>query len=144
MRKNAKRLVRNGRRIYGAIYELHDRREVYLAWRKHEEIYRSGKKSVSDAIAEGSACWAIDDDTLIRLRTEGVGIVGVAVKETGDIYITSLATYLDRTKAKVLNYDSRGGALQRYLPLSEFRVLWGRTKFKRGLKSSSKRVTAAS
>lgn len=141
MRKNAKRLVRNGRRIYGAIYELGDRREVYLAWRKHEEIYRSGKKSISDAIADNTACWAIDEDTLIRLRTEGVYLVGVAVKETGDIYLTSLWTFLDRTRAKVLNYESRGGALQRYLPISEFRVLWGKTRFKMGRKRKTPAVT---
>lgn len=134
MRKHAKRLIRNGRRIYGGVYDLSDGTEVYLAFRKQAEIYRSGKKTISDAVVEGAACWAVDEDTLIRLRTEGIYMVGIWVRDTGDLYLTSLAKYLDRTRAKVLNYEGRGGALQRYLPLSEFRVIFGKTKFKRGRK----------
>lgn len=122
--------MRYGRRIYGAVYQLSDGREVYLAWRKQSEVFRAGEKSVSDAFAAHKAAWALDDETLLNLRLEGVQLVGVLVKETLDIYITSIANYFDATKAKVMNYEARGGALQRYLPVDNFRVLLGSTRIK--------------
>lgn len=85
-------------------------------------MFRSGEKSLADAIQKGTACWAIDNDTLIRLRTEGVYLVGVQTKETGDLYLATLA---DFNSAPVLNYESRGGALQRYLPLDRFIIQLG-------------------
>lgn len=122
--------MRRGRRIYGGIYALSDGREVYLAWRKQSEIFRSGEKTVSDAFAEGKAAWALDDETLLNLRLEGVELVGVLVKETLDIYVTHISKFFDRTLAKVMNYESRGGALQRYLPIDHFAVTLGSTRIK--------------
>ena len=116
----SERLIKRGKRIYGAIYKLADGREVYMAWRKNAEIFRAGDKSLSGAIARDVAAWAIDDETLIRLRVEGVSLVGVMVKDTGDLYIAALADFLDSTKSKIMNYETRGGALQRYLPLRFF------------------------
>lgn len=123
-----------GRRIYGGVYELADGREVYLAWRKQEEIFRAGKKTVSDAVSESVASWAIDDETLLKLRREGVQIVGVLVRDTGDLYITTLSKFFTPGVAKVMDYESRGGALQRYLPLTEFGVRYGTTRFAKGRK----------
>lgn len=121
-RKHAKRTIRNGRRIYGGVFELPSGKEVYLAYRKNGEMFRGGEKTISDAIQKGTASWAIDNDTLIRLRTEGVYLVGVLTKETGDLYIATLADFL---AAPVLNYQNRGGALQRYLPLDKFLIQIG-------------------
>ena len=121
-KKNAKRLVRNGRRVYGAVYELSNGTEVYVAFRKQSELFRSGEKSIADAIQKGTAAWAIDYDTLIRLRTEGVYLVGVQTKETGDVYMATLA---DFNAAPMMNYAARGGALQRYLPLDRFLISLG-------------------
>lgn len=121
-------MIRNGRRIYGGVYCLQDGREVYLAWRRTKDIFRSGEKTISDAVANGTACWAIDYDTLIRLRTEGVYLVGVINRDTNDIYIAMLGDFI---AAKTLNYESRGGALQRYLPLSKFVVFMGSAHKKR-------------
>lgn len=128
--KKAKRIVRRGRRIYGAVFELSDGREVYLARRRQAEVFRSGEKTNSDAFAAGKAAWALDDETLLNLRMEGIAICGVFVKETGDIYLTDTANYFDKAKAKVMNYEARGGALQRYLPTTHFRVLLGSARVK--------------
>lgn len=121
-KKNAKRLVRNGRRVYGGIYQLSSGKEVYIAFRKQAEMFRGGEKSLADAIQKGVASWAIDYDTLIRLRTEGVYFVGIQTKETGDLYLATLA---DFNNAPMMNYEKRGGALQRYLPLDKFLIQLG-------------------
>jgi hypothetical protein len=45
------------------------------------------------------------------------------VIDTGDLYLTRLVNYFDMKKAKVRDYTgigARGGARQRYLPLSHF------------------------
>lgn len=129
-RKNVKRLIRKGRRIYGAIYELKDGREVYLAWRKQSEMYRGGEKSNSEAISTGKASWALDYDTVLTLGIEGVTLAGVLVKETEDIYIASLADFKDSTKSKTMSFEGRGGALQHYLPLKYFGVMLGSVRIK--------------
>ena len=135
--RKAKRTVRNGRRVYGGIFDMPNGKEVYLAYRKIGEMFRGGEKSLSDAIMADKASWAIDNDTLIRLRTEGVYFVGVLVKETADIYITTLGEFL---AAPVMNYSSRGGALQRYLPLEKFLISLGSV---RGIKAKKPRKAAA-
>lgn len=135
-RSKAKRTIRNGRRIYGGVFDLNGK-EIYLAYRKIGEMFRGGEKTLSDAIINDKASWAIDNDTLIRLRTEGVYYVGVLVKETDDIYITTLGEYL---KAPVMNFTSRGGALQRYLPLDRFLISLGSV---RGIKAKKPKQVAA-
>lgn len=136
-KKNAVRLIRNGRRVYGGIYRLPDGREVYIAYRRQDEIFRGGEKSIKDAMDKGVAAWALDYDTLIRLRTEGVYLVGIQTKETGDLYLTTLGEF---NKAPMLNYASRGGALQRYLPLDKFLVQLGSVK---PVKKATRRGSAA-
>lgn len=129
-------MVRNGRRVYGGIYELSSGKEVYIAFRKQAEMFRGGEKTLAEAIQKGKASWAVDNDTLIRLRTEGVYYVGIQTKETGDIYIATLA---DFNAAPMLNYAQRGGALQRYLPLDKFLISLGSV---RGMKTPAKRKAA--
>lgn len=121
-KKNATRLIRNGRRVYGGVYKLPSGKEVYIAFRKQGEMFRAGEKSLADAIQKGVASWAVDYDTLIRLRTEGVYFVGIQTKETGDLYLATLA---DFNNAPMMNYAARGGALQRYLSLDKFLISLG-------------------
>lgn len=109
---------------------MSDGREVYIARRKAGDVWRSGEKTNSDAFAASKAAWAMDDDTLLNLRIEGISLCGVHVKETGDLYITETANFFDKTKAKVMNYESRGGALQRYLPTSYFLFKMGSVRIK--------------
>jgi hypothetical protein len=104
------------------VYELPNGREIYIAFRKQSEMFRAGEKSLADAIQKGVASWAIDYDTLIRLRTEGVYLVGIQTNETGDLYVSTLGEF---NAAPMKNYEKRGGALQRYLPLDKFLIQLG-------------------
>lgn len=122
---------KRGRRLYGGIHEVKKTgQRCYLAYRRHGEIFRSGEKSISDAVRAGVACWAIDESTLLEMRAKGVRLIGVYVRDNGDIYLTHLNNFFDKSKAKLLNYESRGGALQRYLPLQYFRVRFGKVSIK--------------
>lgn len=114
-------LVKKGKRLYGAIVTMDSGEKIYMAYRKHCEIYRSGEMRLGDAMKKGVAAWAMDDETLQIMRAHGIKVVGVFVRDTGDRYVTDLANYFDKTKIKILNYASRGGALQRYLPLQHFK-----------------------
>jgi hypothetical protein len=115
-----KEVVKQGRRTYGIIYELSDGREVYLAHRRTKEIFRMGEKSISDAIRAKKACWAVDYATLLKMRARQVKFIGILDKDTGDIWLTSTAAFMDKTKASIKNYERRGGSLQQYLPLQYF------------------------
>lgn len=114
--------VRKGKRLYGAIVTLNSGEKVYMAYRKRNEIYRAGELRVSDAIKKGIAAWAMDDETLRIMRAHGIRVVGVFVRDTNERYVTSIDNYFDKSKVKVLNYANRGGSLQRYLPLHNFKI----------------------
>ncbi len=114
--------VKKGRRLYGGIHtNVSSGRRCYLAHRRLAEIFRGGEKNISDAIRLGKASWALDHETLLEMRAKGIGIVGVFVRDNGDIYLTHISNYFDRTKASILNCESRGGAVQSYLPLQYFK-----------------------
>lgn len=120
--------LRKGRRLYGAFYVFEDGRKVYLAYRKHSDIYRAGCKSISQAMRDGVASWAIDVDTIMEARARGVTAIGVLVRDTGDIYLARLADFMDSTKTNVMNFSRRGGSLQRFLPLEHWRKRNGLVK----------------
>lgn len=121
-----------GKRTYGAYYTTANGTRFYMAWRKSSDrrkgIFQSGEKTISDARRKGVACWALDEDTLINLRASGIKLVGVLDKDTGDKYMTTIDRFFDPAYAAVLNYTSRGGSLQRYLPLQHFRRQVGKAK----------------
>ena len=112
--------IKRGKRNYGAIYESSSGKRFYLAYRRNAEIFRFGEASYSDAIRKDKAAWALDIETLLRLRSLKIHIVGILERELGDVYLTDISKFFDT--AKVLNYAARGGALQRYLSLSEFKI----------------------
>lgn len=120
--------LKKGKRTYGAIYTLPSGVRVYMAWRRTKEIFRYGEASISAAIRAGKAAWALDDETLITLRAQGIKFVGVLDRDTGDKYLTYLDRFFDKSAANILNYEARGGALQRYLPLGQFRRRAGLAK----------------
>jgi hypothetical protein len=122
------RLIKRGRRIYGAVYTMPDGRRAYLAWRRHDEMFRCGEKNLSDAQRKKIAAWALDDETLINLRCEGVRMVGVKERDTGDKYLTDIRNFFDPSKFKMLNYLARGGSLQRHVLVTEFARSFGKVK----------------
>lgn len=120
--------VKKGRRVYGGIFTFEDGRQAYIAYRKVTEIFRAGEKTISDAIRKGTATWALDDETLIQMRAQGIKFVGVLVRDNKDLWMTSIDLFFDRRFFKVLNYTGRGGTVQRHLPLKYFRRRPGRVR----------------
>lgn len=90
-----------------------------MAYRSRKEIFRNGESSLLAAIRQGCACWALDVDTIREIEARGIKHVGVLVKESQELYLTTVDRFMDR--ALILNYESQGGALQRYLPLKYFK-----------------------
>lgn len=128
--KDVSRIIRKGRRIYGATYKLPSGAVIYMAWRKTKDIFRGGENVLSSAITKGKACWAIDEETLRERRREGIKYIGVWMVDTDDRYLAPIDYFFDSKRSSILDYGSRGGALQRYLPLEHFRVSHGKTKIK--------------
>jgi hypothetical protein len=113
---------RQGRRLLGHLCTLDDGSVIYLAKRKHAQIFRSGHMSISSAMTEGEASWALDERTLYALRARGIKVVGVRVTDTKDLYLAELKDFFDHTKAVARDYTGfgKGGARQRYLKLQHF------------------------
>jgi len=99
-----------------------------MAYRNQSEIYRRGESDISSAMRIGKACWAIDDETALAVKTRDIRIIAVLVKGTGDIYITSTANYFNRDLINFQDYSARGGSRQRLLPLHKFHVEYGKVK----------------
>ena len=57
----------------------------------------------------------------MRLRAKGIKHLAVWVYDEDQFWVTSLDNFFDRTKIHFLNYESRGGAQQRYLNLDYFK-----------------------
>jgi len=115
---------KKGRRRYGCFCK--NRKTgvvVYLAYRWHREIFRSGESTISEAKRKGIACWAIDCETLQICRIKGVKFVGVKVKESGCLYLASIEEFYNPHNGKIMNYTARGGSTQKYLPLDCFRQI---------------------
>lgn len=94
---------------------------IYLAYRWHKEIFRSGEMTISEAKRKNIACWAIDCDTLQLAKIKGVKYVGVRVKDSGSLYLAPIEEFYNPHNGKILNYTARGGSTQKYLPLACFR-----------------------
>lgn len=119
--------IKKGRRLYGHVVELDDGQKLYLARRSHAQIFRAGKASISEAMSVEEASWAIDEITLYNMRAKGIKVIGVRVHDTGDLYLTHISNFFDLKRAKVKDYEARGGARQRYLPLQYFAFKRGAT-----------------
>lgn len=96
---------------------------IYVARKWHKEIFRSGELTISDALRKNIACWAIDNETLQLARIKGVKFVGIKVRDHGSIYLASIDEFYNPANLNIKNHAARGGALQRYLPLENFRVI---------------------
>lgn len=109
-------------RLYGHICRFSSGAVVYAARRWHREIFRSGRFTISDAMGEEVASWAIDDALLYKLRAKNVSFIGVRVIDTGDVYLTRIASFFDRRRFKSINYEGvgRGGSQQRCVPIQFF------------------------
>lgn len=121
-------LVRKGKRVYGAFFELSSA-PVYCAFRTPGDIFKTVRegsnkfKSISEALKDETAAWAIDDDHLQMARRRGCKNIAVWVRKLNWLFITPIENFFDRTKYQRRDYGGRGGSDQRYLPVHHFRQL---------------------
>lgn len=113
--------------LYGHIIEYDDGTKIYFVRRKHREIFRSGKTTISGAMQAGEAAWAIDEELLINLRLRSVEYVGVRVVDTGDVYLTKRQTFMDPKTSSLRDYTGfgKGGSRQRFVTLNHFALQKG-------------------
>jgi hypothetical protein len=122
---------RKGKRLYGAFIPL-STGLAYVAFRKPDGFFRDAKPgeplTLSQALEQGRAAWAIDESTILECRARGVKFVGVFIKKLNWIFLTDIANYHDPTRYYQRNYSARGGADQRYLPCKFFTEKHGSLK----------------
>jgi phosphoglucomutase len=109
----------------GAIYTVPSGKRCFLAHTRQAFIFSGEEKTISDAMRKGTACWSLDEETLIQMRAKGVPFVGVLCRESNDIWLTRTEYFFDREK---LVFNSRGRAGRRYMPLGQFRHRVGKTR----------------
>ena len=113
-----------GKRVYGFVCTFASGHVCYFARRRHREIFRTGHSTISGAMTDDVAAWAIDEALLFSLRAKGVKLIGVRVIDTGEAYITNMKVFFDRASYKMRDYTGvgRGGSPQRFVPLQYFRL----------------------
>lgn len=110
-----------GKRVQGHYWTLDTGEVIYVARRKHRHIFRAGRISISGAMDDGEAAWAIDERHLFTLRAKGIKRLGVQVEDTGDFYLANVADFFDHKKSALRDYTGVGrGERQRYLRLQHF------------------------
>tara|TARA_R110002074_G_scaffold86408_1_gene190797 strand:- start:3120 stop:3503 length:384 start_codon:yes stop_codon:yes gene_type:complete len=114
---------KKGNRLYGYFFEQDNGVKIYLAIRTERQLYTNRVGSVSKAIRQDDAGWAIDTSTLALAKRRGVTVIGVKSKNTGRYYFATLEAYFTPTKTKLIDWTERGGSIQRMLPLSEFKQI---------------------
>lgn len=112
--------VKVGKRLKGAYYHFDNGRSCYLHYQRQAKIQCAGKPTISEAIREGIAAWAIPVDTLVDLARKEIPIIGVLVRDTGDVYLTFLSDFYDHDKARLRNIG-KSSVLYRFLPLQHWR-----------------------
>lgn len=141
MEKLPKTLLKRGRRTYGSFYDLPSGERIYLAWRDQgKDVFRNGRDTVSRAVREGVACWAIDDEHLRSFKRQGIRFVGVlqvhgkksvkADRANGTIWLAEIDDWFDAAKAPLRSYEREGGAVQRYMFIQHFKIRPGRERIK--------------
>jgi hypothetical protein len=114
--------VSKGKRLYGAFFQL-SKAPVYVAFRRPADLFKGTRGkfiTLTQAMQDDTAAWAIDESTLRLAKSKGCTHIGVWIKKLGWVFLTPIENYQDRTKAFSRNYSSKGGELQRYLPLRYF------------------------
>lgn len=111
------------KRRYGVFCWQDDGTILYVALRKHNDIFTDGKGGkISIALRGGEAYWAVDYSTLTLARLKGVKILVVKLKDTGDLYFTHLSYFFDSKTSKSINYAGKGGSMQRCVNLNRFQL----------------------
>lgn len=89
-----------GRRHTGYFAKLPSGTLVYFVVRRHSQMYRDGLTSQTEAMQTEKASWMIDKPVLREITKRGVQYVLIFCKDTGDLFVSPLESWLDKTKAR--------------------------------------------
>ena len=90
---------------------------LYVALKAHAEIDKAKASSISAALRNGEAGWAIDMPTLMKARSLGVKYVVVKLRRKNHLWVTRFENYMDPTRARLV---SKGKSMSRILPIAHF------------------------
>ena len=93
-------------------------------WRS-SDVWLAKRPDFSSAINQGVACWAIDYDTLLQMRRQGVDLVGVCDESTGWVWVAQIWKWFDPAFYSMEDFSSRGGSHQRFMNFRHFKAITG-------------------
>jgi hypothetical protein len=76
---------------------------AYIIIRRHHQIYRDGKLTITAALTEDVASWMIEHAALRMVQKRGLEWIIIFVVNTGEYYAAPIATWLDKTKTTDLD-----------------------------------------
>lgn len=108
--------------LYGWVVKMEGGECLYVARRRFKQIFRGGEASISEGMAASRAGWAIDEDTLIKVRAMGAKTIIVRCIDIKEEFVSPIENYFKRGNFSSINYEGvgRGGAKQRVVPLDKF------------------------
>lgn len=110
-------IKKHGRR-HGFVYTHKETGKIiYLAIRKHRDMWRDKLKTVNEAVAKGVAGWAVDADDVREWTRKGASAIGVYVIDTNDMYLGDVQLWLNPEKSKAITAPGRRGTAQRLVNL---------------------------
>lgn len=112
--------IKKGSRIKGVVCTLDDGRQAFIAFKRNKDIATMGKRNLKEALETKSAAWGIEITLLQEMSRRGIEYIGVKVRDSGDLYLTSMRLYKDSKLAKLTNGRKVTKVHQRFLPLRYF------------------------
>lgn len=73
---------------------------AYIIERKHHQIFRDGKYSITEAMQDDKASWMLEHTALRMIQKKELKWIIIFVLNTGEYYVASTETWLDKTKVK--------------------------------------------
>lgn len=111
---------RKGTRLYGAFCYQDNGKHFYVAFRKIKEIYRDKQTTISEALRQGTAGWAIDVETLLMAQSRDCEFLVIKDRKSGSVWTTRLENYQVPGRAQTLDWSRKGSTMQKCLSLTYF------------------------
>jgi len=86
-------------------------------------MFKGKQKSISDAVANGEAGWAIDADLLRQIRREGCSRIAIFLKDNADMYLTPLDSYFKDGEYEQVPWSREYRQARRLVKLDKFTYL---------------------
>ncbi len=121
--KSAVKIIKKGRLTLGGIFELSDGSRHFIAYMWRDDMFKGKQKSISDAVANGEAGWAIDADLLRQIRREGCSRIAIFLKDNADMYLTPLDSYFKDGEYEQVPWSREYRQARRLVKLDKFTYL---------------------